>query len=196
MVESALREKEEDNAILRRRLNQYEEMWEKAASFQASAEKKGGIASAGDVVAHASGHYDAAAFSFKNSVIATTENEEDDFSHDDTISVGTVTTPGYTMTPSRQESPHALVNAMTAVFEHRRQAFEDDLNFLVDVKSEKLEATTIDPEDELRNLKERFEFWRKDFRARLRDTKGTLRKLRTVDTHRMKMTLGWWGKKA
>ena len=100
------------------------------------------------------------------------------------------------MTPSRQESPHALVNAMTAVFEHRKQAFEDDLNFLVDVKSEKVEATTIDPEDELRNLKERFEFWRKDFRTRLRDTKGTLRRLRTTDTHRMKMTLGWWGKKA
>ena len=54
MAESALRQKEEDNAILRRRLNQYEEMWEKAASFQANSERKGVIAS-GDVVAHSSG---------------------------------------------------------------------------------------------------------------------------------------------
>ena len=194
MAESALRQKEEDNAILRRRLNEYEEMWEKAASFQANTEGKGVIAT-GDVVAHSSGNYDAP-FSFKNSVTIATIENEGDFSHDDATSVGTVTTPAYSMTPSRQESPHALVNAMTAVFEHRKQAFEDDLNFLVDVKSEKLEATSIDPEDELRNLKERFEFWRKDFRTRLRDTKGTLRKLRTTDTHRMKMTLGWWGKKA
>ena len=59
--------------------------------------------------------------------------------------------------------------------------FDDDAKFLAEVKSGLVVARELDPDFELKNLKERFEVWKKDFKQRLGDTKVLLKKLGTMD---------------
>ena len=52
--------------------------------------------------------------------------------------------------------------------------------FLVEVKSGQVEAS-LNPDQELRRLKQMFEAWKKDYGARLRETKVIINKLGSED---------------
>lgn len=222
VAEAALREKEEDNAILRQRLNHYEarwseyeskmssmeEMWQKQmSSLQLSlAAAKKSLAS--DDLASQGLKYDEA-FPFKNSVTKQRAarhilpQEDDDFEWDDTTSVGTKT-PDHLSTPRKPfldlsmgrgdlDAGRSVVSHLVKEFEHRRQVFNDDSSFLVEVKSGQTEAS-LNPEEELRKLKQRFDTWKKDFKSRLRETKLILQKLGNSDSAQ-RLRKNWWSKK-
>lgn len=226
IAEAALREKEEDNAILRQRLNHYEarwaeyeakmssmeEVWQKQMSslqLSLSTAKK---TLASEDPSNQSLKYDDS-FPFKSSVAkqrATRHilpQEDDDFDWDDNTSVGT-RTPDHILTPRKppsnsmdfstargdMDASRSVVSHLVKEFEHRRQVFNDDSNFLVEVKSGQTEAS-LNPDDELRKLKQRFDTWKKDFKVRLRETKAILQKLGNSDSAQ-KLRKNWWGKKA
>lgn len=226
VAEAAVREKEEDNAILRQRLNHYEtrwseyeakmssmeDMWQKQiTSLQLSLSAAKKSLAAEEMSSQVSKYDDT--FSFKSSVArqrATRHilpNDEDDFDWDDNTSVGTKT-PDHSLTPRKPPSQsldlsltrgdldagRSVVSHLVKEFEHRKQVFNDDADFLVEVKSGQTEAN-LNPDDELRRLKQRFDTWKRDFKGRLRETKNVLQKLGNSDSAQ-KLKKNWWGKKA
>ena len=56
----------------------------------------------------------------------------------------------------------SVISRLAEEFEHRSQVFGDDAKFLVEVKSGQVEAS-LNPDQELRRLKQMFEAWKKDF---------------------------------
>ena len=68
------------------------------------------------------------------------------------------------------------VSAAQREFETRSQVFEDDAEFIVEVR-EGSSAADMDPEFELKELGARFEAWRKDFKDRLMETRTLLKRL-------------------
>lgn len=109
------------------------------------------------------------------------------------------------------EAARSVVSHLTREYDHRTQVFNDDVDFLIEVKSGLTEAN-LNPEEELRKLKVRFDTWRRDFKARLRETRLVLNKLCSLDSaekdgDRMLCALDslekegdrtrkkWWGKK-
>lgn len=224
VAEAALREKEEDNGILRQRLNHYEarwseyeakmssmeEMWQKQmSSLQlslASAKKSLGT----DDITNQVLKYDEA-LPFKSGLGVGKQRasrhilpqEDDDFDWDDTTSVGTKT-PDHLSTPRKPfmdismgrgdlDAGRSVVSHLVKEFEHRRQVFNDDSSFLVEVKAGQTEAS-LNPDEELRKLKQRFDTWKKDFKSRLRETKSILQKLGNPDSAQ-RLRKNWWSKK-
>ncbi|GJN11366.1 hypothetical protein PR202_ga29552 [Eleusine coracana subsp. coracana] len=84
------------------------------------------------------------------------------------------------------------VNHLAKEFEDRRQVFEDDAGFLVAVRSGQV-GSNMNPDEELRKLKDRFATWKKDYKSRLKETKVNLHK---GGTHDEKSRKRWWGKKS
>nr|XP_043637804.1 myosin-1-like isoform X2 [Erigeron canadensis] len=90
----------------------------------------------------------------------------------------------------------SLISRLAEEFDQRSQVFGDDAKFLVEVKSGQAEAD-LNPEEELRRLKLSFEGWKKDFGARLRETKVILNKLSSEESGGSgseKVKKNWWGR--
>nr|TKS18183.1 hypothetical protein D5086_0000006660 [Populus alba] len=83
---------------------------------------------------------------------------------------------------------HAVSN-LTKEFEQQKQNFDDNVKALVEVRAGQ-SASNMNPDEEIRRLKLRFETWKKDYKVRLRETKARLHKLGhgEVDRNRRK----WW----
>jgi myosin-5 len=87
------------------------------------------------------------------------------------------------------------VNHLAREFDQRRLNFDEDARAIVEVKLGP-QATPNGqqqqhPEDEFRRLKLRFETWKKDYKARLRDTKARLHRVDGDKGRHRK----WWGKR-
>ena len=79
--------------------------------------------------------------------------------------------------PSRsnpQSNEH--ISGMQKEFDTRTRVFEDDADFIVEVR-EGSSTADMDPEFELKELGARFEAWRKDFKDRLKETRTLLKRL-------------------
>jgi len=125
------------------------------------------------------------------------------YDSEDTLSTGTHT-PEVIESRHHNHHPEAKVSAgnsdrrvnavnhLAKEFEDRRQVFEDDAGFLVAVKSGQV-GSNMNPDEELRKLKDRFATWKKDYKSRLKETKVNLQK---VGTHDEKSRKRWWGKKS
>ncbi|XP_024403089.1 myosin-3 isoform X2 [Physcomitrium patens] len=227
MAEKALREKEEDNAVLRQRLLHYEarwmeyeakmssmeEMWQKQmSSLQLS------IAAAKQSLA-TDEHPLQTPVKDDNGCISIEKQQritkrqllppgDEQLDWDDAATNGTRSpdqfTNKYLVTGSEYSTPRGDVDAARSVvnhlmreYDHRTQVFNDDVDFLVEVKSGLTEAH-LNPEDELRKLKVRFDTWKKDFKVRLRETKLVLNKLCAMDSaekEKDRTRRNWWGKR-
>ena len=220
MAEKALREKEEDNAVLRQRLLQYEarwmeyeakmssmeEMWQKQmASLQLSlAAAKRSLASDDHLVQtpkEENGKHQRG----KRHLLPP---DDEEFDWDDASTNGTKspdqfnnkylqTGPEYGATRGDVDAARSVVSHLMREYDHRTQVFNDDADFLVEVKSGVTEAN-LNPEEELRKLKMRFDVWKKDFKARLRETKVVLSKLCAADSaekEKERTRKTWWGKR-
>jgi myosin-5 len=88
----------------------------------------------------------------------------------------------------------SVISRLTEEFEQRSQVFGDDAKFLVEVKSGQVEAS-LNPDQELRRLKQMFEAWKRDYSGRLRETKLIINKLGTEDGALEKMRKKWWGRR-
>ncbi|KAM3384972.1 hypothetical protein ACQJBY_009114 [Aegilops geniculata] len=125
------------------------------------------------------------------------------YDSEDTMSTGTHTPEGTELKYQNHNPEPRLatgnsdrrinaVNHLAKEFEDRRQVFDDDAGFLVAVKSGQT-GSNMNPDDELRKLKDRFATWKKDYKSRLKETKVNLQK---VGSHDEKSRKRWWGKKS
>jgi myosin-5 len=125
------------------------------------------------------------------------------YDSEETMSTGTHTPEG-TELKYQNHNPEArvvsgnsdrrinAVNHLAKEFEDRRQVFDDDAGFLVAVKSGQI-GSNMNPDDELRKLRDRFATWKKDYKSRLKETKVNLQKVSSQDEKSRKR---WWGKKS
>uniref|UniRef100_A0A1D1Z755 Unconventional myosin-Va n=1 Tax=Anthurium amnicola TaxID=1678845 RepID=A0A1D1Z755_9ARAE len=201
-VETALRQKEEENFSLHEQLQQYEtrwseyeakmksmeEMWQKQlSSLQVSLAAARRSLATDDTVSQP-GKADASpALHFYDS--------------EDTGSVDTRTPEGTppkfarpsNVKPEREANGvHSAIGHLMKEFEQKKQVLEDDSQFLVEVKSGQSDAG-MNPDQELRRLKHRFSVWKKEYKLKLRETKVALQKLGITETDRTRRK--WWGKR-
>ncbi|KAG2299313.1 hypothetical protein Bca52824_035785 [Brassica carinata] len=203
--EEALVQKEEENTALREQLRKFEERWSeyeiKMKSMEETWQKQMSslqmsLAAARKSLAtennpgQAGGRQDASMSPFG-------------YDSEDTMSTGTpgVRTPtnkfsnGNTPELRIRELNGSLnaVNHLAREFDQRRLNFDEDAKAIVEVKggpqaTPNGQQQQQHPEDEFRRLKLRFETWKKDYKARLRETKARLHS--DKGRHRK-----WWGKR-
>ncbi|PAN14443.1 hypothetical protein PAHAL_2G410200 [Panicum hallii] len=203
-AEAALRDKEEENVMLKQQLEQYERKWSEYEAKMKSMEEawKRQLSSLQLSLV-------AAKKSLASDDVATRAARTDftpahaQYDSEDTLSTGTHT-PEVIESRHHNHHPEAKVSAgnsdrrvnavnhLAKEFEDRRQVFEDDAGFLVTVKSGQV-GSNMNPDEELRKLKDRFATWKKDYKSRLKETKVNLQK---VGTHDEKSRKRWWGKKS
>ncbi|KAK1350220.1 Myosin-2 [Heracleum sosnowskyi] len=78
---------------------------------------------------------------------------------------------------SETEATHQYVNAISNLvkeFEERSKNFDDEAQAINEVNSR--HSTSTNPDEELRALKRKFDTWKKEYSAQLRETKGKLHK--------------------
>ncbi|EPS70501.1 hypothetical protein M569_04240, partial [Genlisea aurea] len=78
---------------------------------------------------------------------------------------------GYESEPSSSSSP---VCALVKEFERKKENFEKDALAVVETKAA---AVGSSPLEELRRVKQRFESWKKEYKLRLREVKGRLKRM-------------------
>ncbi|CAA7049152.1 unnamed protein product [Microthlaspi erraticum] len=204
--EAALVQKEEENTALREQLRQFEERWseyevkmksmeetwqKQMSSLQMSLAAARKSLASENVTSQAGGRQDTSISPFG-------------YDSEDTMSTGTpgVRTPttkftnGNTPELRIRELNGSLnaVNHLAREFDQRRLNFDDDARAIVEVKHGGPQATPNGqqhPEDEFRRLKLRFETWKKDYKARLRETKARLHRVDGDKSRNRK----WWGKR-
>lgn len=190
-AEATLREKEEENDILHQRLQQYESRWSeyelKMKSMEEVWQKQMRSLQSSLSIAKKSLAIDD---SSRNSDASVNASDDRDYSWDTGSNhKGQDSNGGRPMSAGL-----SVISRLTEEFDQRSQVFGDDAKFLVEVKSGQVEAS-LDPDRELRRLKQMFEAWKKDYGARLRETKVVLTKLGneegTVDRAKKK----WWGRR-
>ncbi|KAI3466158.1 hypothetical protein Pfo_022821 [Paulownia fortunei] len=203
MAEATLGHKEKENAALREQVQQYEarwseyeakmksmeEMWQKQmASLQMSlAESKKSLGS--DNTIGQPGRLNGA--------------QSPHFYDSEDTSMGTQTPGGSTPirfvnngtddVPCRDTNGGLNpVSPLVKEFEQRKQNFDDEAQAVIEVKLG--HSPSVNPIEEFRRLKHRFEAWKKDYKVRLREAKAKAHKLGQTEAekHRRK----WWGKRS
>lgn len=84
---------------------------------------------------------------------------------------------------------NAVSNLMKE-FERRKQTFDDDARALLAVRPG--QPAHMNANEELRQLKRRFEGWKKEYKGRLRETKAKLSKTGSPEAEISCQR--WWGK--
>ncbi|KAK9059944.1 hypothetical protein SSX86_020648 [Deinandra increscens subsp. villosa] len=182
--EIGLREKEEEKDMLLQRIQQYDNRWseyeEKMKSLEELWQKQMNSLQSSLSLAKQSLTFDDSSDPPIN--LTNTDNLNDRNSNGSAEASSNEMTSGL-----------SLVSRLAEEFEQRSHVFGDDAQFLVEVKSGQAEAS-LDPEEELGRLKQSFEGWKKDFGARLRETKVILNKLSSEDGGVDKVKRNWWGR--
>lgn len=201
-AEAALRDKEEENDILHQRLQQYENRWseyeQKMKSMEEVWQRQMRSLQSSLSIARKSIAVDDAE---RNSDASVHMGDDKDSSLDNSS--------GYSGSRGRENNgvmsgSHGMDREMNAglnvigrlaeELEQRTQVFNDDAKFLVEVKSGQSEAN-LNPDRELRRLKQMFEAWKKDYNLRLRETKVVLHKLKNEEGSAEKAKKKWWGRR-
>ncbi|XP_006841789.2 myosin-1 [Amborella trichopoda] len=193
-AEAALRNKEEDNLVLNQQLQQYEKRWSEYETRMRSMEETWQKQMTSLQMSLAAAKRSLAA---DDAVRLDASPLAHSYDSEESTSIGTRTPDYIGGTPSkptvgRPSEATVVVGRMAKEFDQRAQVFNDDAGFIVEVKSGHSEAS-LNPEDELRKLKLRFEGWKKDYKVRLRETKATLHKLGDSNVEKSKKK--WWGKR-
>ncbi|KAG6500049.1 hypothetical protein ZIOFF_039863 [Zingiber officinale] len=191
--EAALRDKEEENDILHQRLQQYENRWseyeQKMKAMEevwqrqmVSLQSSLSVAKRSLAVDDAERNSDASVEqSWGSADYARSKGKEEN---------GTPRLVSRLLDRDMSASL-SVINRLAEEFDQRTQVFADDTKFLVEVKSGQAEAS-LNPDKELRRLKQDFELWKKDFSTRLRETKVIINKLGSDDTGSDKGKRKWW----
>lgn len=189
-AEAAFREKEEENDILHQRIQQYESRWSeyelKMKSMEEVWQKQMRSLQSSLSIAKKSLAIDDSGRNSDASVSASDDRDnswEAGSNHKGQESNG--------LRP--MSAGLSVISRLAEEFEQRSQVFGDDAKFLVEVKSGQVEAS-LNPDRELRRLKQMFEAWKKDYSARLRETKVILHKFGNEEGSGEKMKKKWWGR--
>ncbi|KAL2557658.1 Myosin-1 [Forsythia ovata] len=190
-AEAALREKEEENDVLHQRLQQYENRWSeyelKMKSMEEVWQKQMRSLQSSLSIAKRSLAFDD---SRRNSDASTNAIEDSESSWDRGNNFRTHESGGV----RRMNAGLSVISRLADEFEQRSQIFGDDAKFLVEAKSGQVDAN-LDPDQELRRLRQMFDAWKKDYGARLRETKVILHKLGNEEGSANKVSKKWWGRR-
>lgn len=190
-AEAALREKEEENDILHQRLQQYESRWSeyelKMKSMEEVWQKQMRSLQSSLSIAKKSLAIDDSA---RNSDASVNNSDDRDSNWDTGSSYKGQDSNG--MRP--MNAGLSVISRLAEEFEQRSQVFGDDAKFLVEVKSGQVDAS-LNPDRELRRLKQMFEAWKKDYGVRLRETKVILHKLGSDEGAADRAKKKWWGRR-
>ncbi|VYS57972.1 unnamed protein product [Arabidopsis thaliana] len=195
-AEAALREKEEENDILQQRLQQYENRWSeyetKMKSMEEIWQKQMRSLQSSLSIAKKSLAVEDSARNSDASVNASDATDWDSSSNQ----FRSQTSNGVGSRLQPMSAGLSVIGRLAEEFEQRAQVFGDDAKFLVEVKSGQVEAN-LDPDRELRRLKQMFETWKKDYGGRLRETKLILSKLGSEESSGSmeKVKRKWWGRR-
>ncbi|BBN69517.1 myosin 2 [Prunus dulcis] len=194
-AEATLKRKEEENAELQGQLRQFETRWSeydaKMKSMQDVWQKQMVSLQTSLAAARKSLASDSTAGQPGRLVVPSSPRCDSE----EALSMGS-RTPGAS-TPNNgggretNGTLHAVSNLMKE-FEQRKQHFDDDAKALVEVKPGH-SGVNMNPEEELRKLKHRFESWKKEYKARLRETKTKVHKLWHSEEEKRR-SRKWWGK--
>ncbi|KAG2537343.1 hypothetical protein PVAP13_9NG117300 [Panicum virgatum] len=189
-AEATVREKDEENEMLHQRLQQYENRWleyeQKMKAMEEMWQKQMRSLQSSLSVA-------------KKSLALDETPRMSDSSVDQSWEInGTHAGSGSQLVPRtagrEMNAGLSVINRLAEEFEQRSQVFADDATFLVEVKSGQADAS-LNPDMELRRLKQNFDSWKKDFGSRIRETKVILNKLGTGnDSSPNSVKRKWWGR--
>ncbi|XP_008802972.1 myosin-1-like isoform X1 [Phoenix dactylifera] len=194
-AESALREKDEENDMLHQRLQQYESRWsdyeQKMRSMEEVWQKQMRSLQSSLSIAK------------KSLALDGVDGNSDGSTDQSFCTNGNLTGTeglenkgpplGSRLTGREMSASLNIISRLAEEFEQRSQVFLDDAKFLVEVKSGQAEAS-LNPDRELRKLKQTFETWRKDYNLRLRETKVIIHKLGNDEIKADKVKKKWWGR--
>ncbi|KAK1279441.1 hypothetical protein QJS04_geneDACA003163 [Acorus gramineus] len=196
-AETALKQKEEENAILKLQLQQYdvkwldyeakmtsmEEMWQQQmTSLQMSLAAARKSLAADDTMSQP-GRFDASP--------SPLYYESDDGVSLESRTPESVPVRSRTSDPGTDVGQHA-VNRLIRDFEQRTHVFDYDARSVIEGKSGQ-SSSNMNPKQELRKLKKRFIAWKKEFKVRLHETKATFQKRGNSEVERT--WKNWWGKR-
>ncbi|KAM0898475.1 hypothetical protein ACQ4PT_021917 [Festuca glaucescens] len=193
-AEATVREKDEENEMLHQRLQQYENRWleyeQKMKSMEEMWQKQMRSLQSSLSVAKKSLALDDTPRMSDSSV---EQSWETNGNH---VGGGSQLVPR--ITGREMNASISVIGRLAEEFEQRSQVFADDAKFLVEVKSGQADAS-LNPDMELRRLKQNFDSWKKDFSSRIRETKVILNKLATGssggnDSSPNSAKKKWWGR--
>ncbi|CAN6453397.1 unnamed protein product [Victoria cruziana] len=204
-AEITLREKENENAIMREQIQQYDRRWTEYEARMKSMEEtwqkqmlslQTSLAAAKRSLAADDTSSQAARLDYP--LAANYYDSEDAASGGSRTPEANAALEKLPPQPSDigvrdVNTGRSAVGVLARELEHRKKAFEDDVNLLADLKSNQSDSN-INPDDELRKLKMRFSTWKKDYKTRLRETKLMLQKMGNADGEKLRRK--WWGKKS
>ncbi|XP_010536994.1 PREDICTED: myosin-2-like isoform X2 [Tarenaya hassleriana] len=190
-AEAALVQKEEENTELRGQLRQFEAKWSDYEAKMKSVEEA----------------WQKQMASLQMSLAAARKSLADNngghptrpdtsislFGYDSEDTVTSIGTPGICTPTKFTNGSLNSVSNLAREFEQRKFSFDEDARSLVEAKMGpqlSISDGQHHPEEELKKLKLRFETWKKDYKARLRETKARLHRLDGHKSHHRK----WWGK--
>lgn len=187
-AEATQRQREEENNKLREQLREYERRYQENEAKMKSMEEAWKM----QMAALTQLGLDAAKKSEQSEVL----NSSVHLNYDSDVATSGMHTPD--STPSRAGymshgtpirgpgNPQDAVGSLVKEYEQRKQAFENDVRLLVEMKS----GSSTNRDEELRRLKAQFESWKKDYKVRLKDAKAALQKLGVSDGD--KSWRKWW----
>ncbi|KAM7251120.1 hypothetical protein ACFE04_023003 [Oxalis oulophora] len=195
-AEATLGKKEQENAALREKVNQFEARWSEYEAKMKSMEEmwQKQMANLQMSPSAAGNSLDSDNNASQPRRADTSISPRDD---SDDAYMGFATLWGSTAVkfsngiprPASAREAYATsngINNLVKEFEHQRQIFDDHAKALEKVKMGQC-ASNMNPDDELQQLKLRFRAWKRDYKVRLKETKA---RLNNVDKGRRK----WWEK--
>ncbi|KAJ8625248.1 hypothetical protein MRB53_033778 [Persea americana] len=199
-AEAALRDKEEENDILHQRLQQYENRWSeyelKMKSMEEVWQKQMRSLQSSLSIAKKSLAVDDGERKSDTSLLMGDDNDSSWENSSNSGSKGRENNgvmAGSRTMDREMNAGLSVISRLAEELQQRSQVFNDDAKFLVEVKSGQSEAN-LNPDRELRRLKQLFESWKKDYNLRLRETKVVLQKLKNDEGSGDKGRKRWWGR--
>ncbi|XVF70406.1 hypothetical protein PTKIN_Ptkin11bG0159000 [Pterospermum kingtungense] len=197
-AEATLGQKEQENTTLREQLQQSEARWLEYEAKMKSMEEMWQKQMASLQTSLAAARKSLAADSGVGQLGRVEMVSPRCYDYEDNVSMESRTPGGSTPVLFSSAMPDVVggrengLNNLVKEFELRKQTFDDDAKSLIDIRGAQ-PASNMNPDDELRRLKQRFETWKKDYKMRLKETKARLHK--RVHPESDKARRKWWGKK-
>ncbi|KAK4255746.1 hypothetical protein QN277_008704 [Acacia crassicarpa] len=202
-AEATLEQKEEENTALREQLRQNEAKWIEYEAKMKSMEETWQKQMASLQVSLAAARKSLAsdnntAYPGRQEAVSPRYNDSEDFNSVLSRTPGGSTPIKFSSSLSVSDSGAvgrevngtlSAVSNLMREFEQRRQTFDCDARALLDAKAGQ---SVMNPDEEFRKLKHRFEGWKKEYKYRLRETKARLHKVGNSEGEKSRRR--WWGK--
>ncbi|GMJ10224.1 ARABIDOPSIS THALIANA MYOSIN 1, myosin 2, ARABIDOPSIS THALIANA MYOSIN 4 [Hibiscus trionum] len=190
-AEATLGKKEQENTTLREQLQQHEARWldyeAKMKSMEDMWQKQMASLQTSLAAARKSLAADSTAGQLGRADVVSPSH----YYSEDNVSMGSRTPGMNTPVGGRENGSLNAVGNLLKEFDQAKQAFDDDAKSLVEIRTPQ-PTSDVNPDDELRRLKGRFETWKKDFKMRLKETKARLHKRGHQESDKTRRK--WWGK--